>query len=220
MTEATIKARIKELSSLERNADHAHLDIMLEIGQLVTALQKIRKYSARRSAESELARMLRGAGHLKAGDNYIRACWQYAHKLTARQRRYCRKYQLGTADAVALCNMEPKRIDEILSKIRDGKITMAYGKGGTYTYHIRTMQNPARAGKRRQFKPDGDKDHPVYIDPSIISIRAFNHGEIDTDAIEDGLAALYTRVGSDIIERCRQAAMRRVQDSLKMAASA
>ena len=73
MTEAEIKEKVRELASIQKDADTKHIEVMLEVGKLVNEVQALRGYNERSSAEQDVMRLLKGAGMVRCGLGYIRA---------------------------------------------------------------------------------------------------------------------------------------------------
>lgn len=208
MTENDIKARVRELASMQKKADDIHLTVMLEIGKLVQDVQEFRKYMARHSAETEVSRALRGAGNLMAGERYVRACWQFAFKLSDAQRKKCLKFQLSASDMIALCNMSASRIETILGQIRRGELRPQYATNGVHTYAIRRIENPSRVGKKEAFHEKIGTGLREHRDPSVVSARVIRHGELDRDALTDLLTNVCQRFPDAVLD-CFEMAKKR-----------
>jgi len=206
VTEAQIRTRIKELAGLQKDADTGHLTVMLEVGKLINEVKILKDYSDWNSAESDVGMMLKGAGHPRCGEQYIRACRQFAFKMSDTQRKVVGKFQLGVEDVKALTNMHPDKIAHFLQEIRKGKLKPAYGTGGI-TYHLMSVANPSKRGKRRDFIKQLNID--AARDPAMIQARVFHRGEIQDEALEDLFSSVYSRVPYDRAEKARMAGLRR-----------
>jgi hypothetical protein len=181
---------------------------MYEIGTLIQATQDMKDYKDRRSAEADVAEWLMVAQFPYTGEQYVRTCWQFAYKLSDKQRAACIKYCISVQDAITLCHMTDNAITAILDQIKRGELRPEYGGRQFQTYSLRRLN---KTGSLRKEESPSEHDNlsaqGISRNPDVLSAKIWQNGSVVEEAVTNLLAALYSRVSYELIERCRDEAL-------------